>query len=432
MASISAALPPGPEISPQQQAKEWIERPLALLDDCARRFGDVFTLQLGALGSTVMFSHPEAVRTIFQSPPQLFECQHFNESYRFVMGDHALFLLDGEKHRRVKRTIAPLLCHERLEPRARDICKLARETVQLWSMNRTQQVRPLMHQLALSVLMRIVFGDRQEAGALVEGWFATEIWRDRRAWKPWANLSRIQPRLRTLISSELEYRRGANEPDREPDLLDQLLASRYENGQALSEMEMQDQVLTFTITAVDPVAFALTWLLAWVARTPAVQSTLCDELATLGNEPNPLAVLQLPFFSATCQEVLRIHPILPTVEGRRLLAPAEFHGYQFEPGINVAPCAYLVHRREDLFPEPLAFRPERFLSRRYSAYEYFPFGGSNRHCLGTSLAPMEMKLVLATILARGRLFLEDPGGPDVRYGTMVAPDDELRIGFNPL
>ena len=157
-----------------------------------------------------------------------------------------------------------------------------------------------------------------------------------------------------------------------------------------------------TITAVDPVAFALTWLLAWVAKSPAVQSALRDELAALGDDPDLLALLQLPYLTATCQETLRIHPILPTVEGRRLTAPMEIQGYQLEAGDQRRSCAYLVHRREDLYPEPLAFRPERFLSRRFSPYEYFPFGGSNRRCLGTTLAPMEMKLVLATILSRGR------------------------------
>jgi cytochrome P450 len=140
----------------------------------------------------------------------------------------------------------------------------------------------------------------------------------------------------------------------------------------------------------------------------------------------------LPYLTATCQEILRIHPILPTVEGRRLTAPMTIQGYDLEPGINVAPCAYLVHRREDLYPEPLAFRPERFLSRKFSPYEYFPFGGSNRHCLGTTLAPMEMKLVLATVLARGRVSLEYAGGPDVRYGTMVAPDEELRMSLDAI
>ena len=136
--------------------------------------------------------------------------------------------------------------------------------------------------------------------------------------------------------------------------------------------------------------------------------------------------------TATCQETLRIHPILPTVSGRRLTAPMEIGGYQLDKGVNVAPCAYLVHRREELFPDPLAFRPERFLNRRFGPHEYFPFGGSNRHCLGTTLAPLEMKLVLAKILSRWRIGLDGPVADDVRYGTLVGPPVELKVNFEPL
>ena len=121
MAHTVISLPRGPETPPVQQARQWIERPLELLDTCARQFGDVFTLQLGALGATVMFSNPDAVKTIFSAPARLFECQSFNESYRFVMGDHALFLQDGEKHRQLKRVMAPPLCHEGMEGHARDM-----------------------------------------------------------------------------------------------------------------------------------------------------------------------------------------------------------------------------------------------------------------------------------------------------------------------
>jgi cytochrome P450 family 110 len=432
MASTRVSLPPGPETPPAQQARQWIERPLDLLDACSRQFGDAFTLQLGNLGATVMFSRPESVKTIFRAPSHLFECRQFNESYRFVMGDNALFLQDGERHRQIKRVMTPPLCLEGMENHAREIRESAGSMLEGWSVNRSQAVRPLMHELGLRVVVKMIFGMREEAAQLVVNWFKTDVWRDQRAWKPWANLSRLQPRLRALISDELEFRRVSRESGRRPDLLDYFLAARYEDGQPMTEVEIQDQILTLTITAVDPVAFALTWLLAWVARSPAVQSTLRDEVVSLGNDPDLPALLQLPYLTAACQEVLRIHPILPTVEGRRLTAPLEIQGYHLEAGINVAPCAYLVHRREDLYPEPLAFRPERFLSRQYSPHEYFPFGGGNRRCLGTTLAPMEMKLVLAMVLSRGRIVLENAGGADVRYGTMVAPDESLRIGLEPL
>lgn len=432
MATTLISLPPGPETPPAQQARQWIERPLDLLDECSQQFGDAFTLQLGNLGATVMFSHPESVKTIFRAPSHLFECRQFNESYRFVMGNDALFLQDGERHRQIKRVMSPPLCQGNLADQAGEIWEIAGQMADDWSVDRSRAVRPLMHELSLRSVMKMVFGAREHAGELVVDWFKTEVWRDQRAWKPWANLSRLQPRLRGLIADELQYRRGAGEPGRRPDLLDYLLEARYDDNQLMSESEIQDQILTLTITAVDPVAFALTWLLAWVARSPAVQSTLREELTSLGSHPDLLAILQLPYLTATCHEILRIHPILPTVEGRRLMAPLEIQGYNLQAGINVAPCAYLVHRRDELYPEPLSFRPERFLSRQYSPYEYFPFGGGNRRCLGTTLAPMEMKLVLAAILSRGRIVLEDAGGPDVRYGTMVGPDETLRIRFEPL
>ena len=175
---------------------------------------------------------------------------------------------------------------------------------------------------------------------------------------------------------------------------------------------MQDQVLTLTITAVDPVAFALTWLLAWVAKSPAVEAALCEELACAGRRSRPARLsLDLPYLDGDLPGSIADSPDLAHGRGQAVDGAIGDSGVsRSKPGINVAPCAYLVHRREDLYPDPLSFRPERFLSRQYSPYEYFPFGGSNRHCLGTTLvAPMEMKLVLAMVLSQGRMILENSG-----------------------
>lgn len=426
--------PPGPALSPEQQARLWIERPLELLDACARQFGDTFTLNLGALGPTVMFGDPESVRTIFRAPPRAFECRHFNESYRFVMGDHALFLQDGEGHRRIKRVVAPMLCQEGMGGQARAIRDIAREMLDRsvgGGGSVAMAVRPVLHELALRALMSLVFGDRREAGDQVMGWFRSEVWRDQRAWKPWTSLSRLQPRLHGLIADELAFRRAGAGNGRAPDLLDHLLAARDEDGRPLDDIEIEDQVRTLTITAVDPVAFAMTWLLARVAASPAVQSALRDEVDAAGADPDPTDLVRLPYLAATCQELLRMHPILPTASGRRLSAPMEIGGYPLAAGVTVAPCAYLVHRRGDLYPQPLEFRPERFLERRFGPHEYFPFGGGHRHCLGTSMAPMEMRLVLATVVSRWRIAPDDPAWADVRYGTLVGPPEGLRIRFEP-
>ena len=261
------------------------------------------------------------------------------------MGDHAPFLQDGEAHRRIRRIVTPPLCHDGMAGRARAIRRIAGEMLDRPKAGEAVEVRPLLHELALRVLMEMVFGDRREAGERVVGWFLSEVWRDLRAWKPWTSLSRLHPRLRALIAEELEHRRGPRPEGREPDLLEYLIAARDEEGQPLEEDELQDQVLTLLITAVDPVAFATTWLLDWVARTPAVQEAVRDEVAAAGDEVEPLDLAGRPYLTATCQETLRIHPILPTVSGRRLATAMVIGGYRLEPGINVAPCAYLVHRR---------------------------------------------------------------------------------------
>jgi cytochrome P450 len=187
-----------------------------------------------------------------------------------------------------------------------------------------------------------------------------------------------------------------------------------------------------TITAGDAVAMAVSWALYRAARHQEVQERLRGELAVLGSDPDPAEVARLPYLSATVQEVLSLHTILPTVSGRRLTAPREFMGYRLEPGVTLAPCEYLVHRRDDRFEEPLEFRPERFMGRSWPLEDYFPFGGGLRGCLGGTLAPLTVKLVLATILSGARLSVASEEMPKtVRYGTLLAPEEDLALEVTP-
>ncbi len=212
----------------------------------------------------------------------------------------------------------------------------------------------------------------------------------------------------------------------DPDLLERLLAARDEEDRPLGDAEISDQVLTLMITAGDAVAVALAWAFFWVGKNPGVQLAIRSECQALWDGPSLKALVSLPYLTATCQEVLRLSTVLPTVSGRRLTLPLEIMGYHIAQGLTLAPCEYLVHRREDIFPEPLAFRPERFLERRFGPHEYFPFGGGNRSCVGRNLAPMELKVVLATVLSRWRIALDErlPSGA-MRHGTLLAPSNDL-------
>ena len=427
------ALPPGPNISSEAQSRLWLESPTGLLESCHREFGDLFTLRLGGFGTMVFVADPEGARQIFKSPAERYECRHFNESYRYVMGRHALFLQDGDSHRRIKQVLAAQLCGDRLGPHAAEICRVTREAIEEWRHGGTFRLRPLTHEITLRCLLKIVLGDRDEPREQIVSWFQSKVWRDLRSWKAWTNLSRLHPEMRNLLSEELALRRDTKSKDREPDFLDMLLAARDKSGSPLLDEEIQDQVLMLTITAGDAVAVATSWALYCVAKHPQVQDLVCAEQESLGVNPAPAMVSEQRFLSATCKEVLRLNTVLPTVSGRRLTVPLDFMGYHMDAGITLAPCEYLVHRRADLFEDPLAFRPERFLGRSYAPHEYFPFGGGPRSCLGSFLAPLTIKLVLATVLSKYRLGTPVPDQPRVvRYGTLLAPEEDLALQVSPL
>jgi cytochrome P450 len=187
------------------------------------------------------------------------------------------------------------------------------------------------------------------------------------------------------------------------------------------------------ITAGDAVAVACAWALIETAARPDLQAALRAERAALGPDADPAGVAAQPLLTATVQEVLRLHTVLPTVSGRRLTAPVTLGGRDWPAGVTLAPCEWLIHRRADLFDDPLVFRPERFLGRTYPAEHYFPFGGGGRSCLGGLLAPLTVRLVLIEALARLRLAPLSPGAPKpVRHGTLLAPPEDWALLAEPL
>jgi cytochrome P450 len=147
--------------------------------------------------------------------------------------------------------------------------------------------------------------------------------------------------------------------------------------------------------------------LYWIHKLPEVREKLLQELDSVGDDPDPSTIARLPYLNAVCSETLRIYPVALITFPRRVKSPLELMGYQFEPGTLLSGCIYLTHQRDDLYPEPKRFKPERFLERQFSPYEYLPFGGGSRRCIGAAFAIFEMKLVLATILQEKQLALAD-------------------------
>jgi cytochrome P450 len=235
----------------------------------------------------------------------------------------------------------------------------------------------------------------------------------------------VRDRLDALTYSAIARRRAGGGGD---DILGLMLSARYDDGSAMSDREIRDQLLTLVFAGHETSGIALAWAVNWIERTPSVRDRLLVELSALGDDPTPTALAAAPYLEAVCHETLRLYPVVGEVV-RLLRAPLTLGAWTIPAGVPVSAGIALVHARADLYPEPEAFRPERFLERRKLApHEYLPFGGGARRCIGAAFALYEMKVVLGTLLARYRFTLarSEPERPVMRNLAM-GPQGKVRL-----
>jgi cytochrome P450 len=237
---------------------------------------------------------------------------------------------------------------------------------------------------------------------------------------PWARFRRAVSRLRALVQEEIDARRAAAAQGRE-DILSLMMSARFDDGSAMSDDELKDQLHLLLFAGHETTATALAWAFYWLHRQPEDLALLLAEVDALGPRPEPEAVASLPYLDAICQETLRIHPVVADV-GRRLVRPLDVMGYTVPAGTLVMVSTLLLHDRPDLYPEPQRFRPARLLERKFSPFELVPFGGGARRCIGAAFALYEMKIVLSTLL-RARRFRLASDAPvlSTRRGITMGP-----------
>jgi cytochrome P450 family 110 len=317
--------------------------------------------------------------------------------------------------------------------------------VQQWPMQTTINAREQMQSISLSVILQTVFGlyqgeqlDRLRA-KLIDVLALTDsplkssfvlvpkLQQDWGAWSPWGKFKRNLAELDKLIYQEIADRRRNYQPDRS-DILNLLIGAKDADGQGMDDQDLRDELMTLLFAGHETTATALSWAIYWATYLPEVRAQLVAEIATLGPDRDGIAVSKLPYLNAFCSEVLRIHPVAMLTFPRVAKEQVSVQGMDIAPGTIVMGCIYLTHHRPDLYPEPELFKPERFLDRQFSPYEYFPFGGGARRCIGLALAQLELKLVLAEVLANCELQLTDnlPIAP-ARRGVTLAPQTGVNI-----
>jgi cytochrome P450 len=440
-------LPDGPRTPPLLQQIRWITQSIEFLDDCARRYGDPFTARVfGSNAPPVVFlSNPQAIQAIYTASPHQFESGRVNGIFRPVMGEHSVIVLDGARHQRLRQLLMPPFHGDRMRTYGQLISDITQQVTGEWATTgKPFSIRASMQNITLQVILRTVFGLdegehfqqlKQLLNKLLESitsplyssmFFFPTLQRDLGAWSPWGDFVRQRQQIDNLIYAEISQRRSEPNCDR-TDILTLLMAARDPAGQPLTDVELRDELITLLMAGHETTASALAWAFYWIHQQPEVLDQLMRELEELG-DADASEIARLPYLTAVCQETLRIYPIALISLPRILKSPIELMDYQFEAGTILVPCIYLAHRREDRYPEPHQFDPERFLKQKFSPYEYLPFGGGSRGCIGFAFALFEMKLILATVLSRFRLALAEqrPVRP-VRRGITTSPSGGVRM-----
>lgn len=436
--TASNNLPNGPTMPVFLRLIKFITQPTQYLDEFSQIYGDTFTVWGRQNTPIVYFSQPQALQQIFNADASKLEAGRGNRGLKFLLGDNSLVLLDGDRHQRDRQLLTPPFHGERMRAYGETICEISREVSDNWKIGKPFNIRQSMQEISLRVILRLVFGVdegekfqqlRQLINSLLEitssplmssSFFFPFLQKDWGAWSPWGKILRQKQQVDELIFELIRARRAESNSNRQ-DILSLMLAARYEDGSQLSEEELRDELMTLLIAGHETTASALTWAFYWLDRSPEVREKLLAELASVEGEVS--AIAKLPYLTAVCSETLRIYPIAISAFIRIVRSPLEIMGYKLPVGAVVIPSIYLAHHREEVYPEPKQFKPERFLERQYSQYEYLPFGGGNRRCIGMAFAQYEMKLVLATILSRFEVSLVNkrPVKPVRRGLTLAAP-----------
>jgi cytochrome P450 len=433
---VRADLPPGPPWpSIVQGMGNWV-RPLAYLERCRSRYGTPFTLRVPFAPPFVIIADPDAVKQVFMAPPDVLHPGRGARVLEPVVGLNSVILLDEAPHMEQRKLLLPTMHGEKMARLTGLIEQITAEEIASWPRESATALHPRLQRLTLEIILRAVFGlDEGERLDALRDRLGRQLEFGDKAISlippppespmrsflekhgPFAPFVRLREDADTLLFELIEDRRADHE-DRD-DILSMLLAARHEDGSPMSDDEIRDELMTMLTAGHETTASSLAWAFERITRDQAVFGRLRDEIdAGDGDE----------YLTATIQETLRRRPVLPNTEPRYVNKPFEVGGREYQPGVALVANAYLVHHDPAIYPDPYAFRPERFLGEQPGTYTWIPFGGGRRRCLGASFAMVEMKIVLRAVLSTCEV--DAVGGsfePPRRRNITVRPGNGARV-----
>lgn len=431
-----------------QQRYEWIAKPLKFMDKAASQYPDIFTSQIFGTKKSILFAnHPQAIQEILTNDRKKFTAPgEVNKTLAPIVGDYSVMLLDGSRHKRERQLLMPQFHGERMQAYGKLICDITEKVFGQLSPDKPFIARDVTSEISLSVMLQAVFGlyegerYQQMKNRILQ---MMSLFRSPLAfsfillpflqinlgpWSPWGYYLYQREQLDKLLYAEIAETRSQVENTNRVDILSLLMSATDAEGNSMTDRELRDELMTLLLAGYETTATAMAWGLYWIHHQPQVREKLLEELDSLGENPDPISISKLPYLTAVCNETLRIYPVVLATFVRKTEEPVELLGYPIEPDTEIWGCIYLLHHREDLYPDSQQFKPERFLERQFSPYEFMPFGGGARRCVGYALAQFEMKLVLAKAVSRYQLSLADskPEKPQ-RRGVTLAPASGVKM-----
>jgi cytochrome P450 family 135 len=425
-----AKLPKGPPLPTFAQAALWALRPLALMDRCAERYGEIFTLRVRKR-PWVLMSNPSHVKQVFTTDTNLLRAgaDEANPLLGPLLGPRSVMLLDEPQHMGDRKRLLPSFHGRRMKDYAAMMDEVAHEQIARWPIGEPFELWPRMQAISMDVVMRSVFAgiDERRGALLRERLVNMTNWINHprrlallaafgsRSITQSFEFREVMGQVEQVVLDEVRERRSQAPPADAEDIFWMLERSHIESGQPASEQKMRDELVTMLSDG--PTATSLAWVFERLLRHPQKLERLREEL--LGGEQD--------YLDAVVKETLRLCPAVPLVM-RRLTEPMRIGPYTLAPDTIVAPCVYLMHRRADIYADPTSFQPERFLGEATGTYTWIPFGGGVRRCVAASFAQLEMKRVIAAVL--GELDLRPALARSegvTRSSVSFAPDGGARV-----
>jgi cytochrome P450 len=438
--AISDRLPPGFRLPRIAQTLRFNVRQIEFVFRAHRELGEVFSFQAVLDDEPVVVtSHPDHVRSLFTADPALAPSLTGESALRPIVGPNSVLTLTGPGHIRQRKLLLPPFHGEAIERYTAMIAEAAEREIDRWPLNRPFALAPAMQAITLDVIMSGVFGvDGAPAAGTPERGLRDAI---RRAAAisthksaqllELVNIGRAEATglLRRLVAGldrhvygAIAARRRAEDAGERADILSLLLSARHEDGSAMSDEELRDELLTLVLAGHETTANTLAWAFERLLRTSHAYERLREEVRAseshqAGGE----------YVEATIHESMRCRPVIPLI-GRRVQVPWQLGEWRLPAGASVLVSILLLHHRPDVYPEPFDFRPERFLGAKPGTYTWIPFGGGIRRCLGASLAMAEQRAVLRAVARRTDMSAASAAPEHARHRNVtMIPADGARV-----